>query len=72
VGSPSGSSQLSPGGHSAEMISDRRPHANCQVLVKGVGEDLLPTPQIPTLNGTQGKASASAHVSAGARRRRHS
>ena len=39
----SGSSQLTPGGRSTEMISDRRPYANGKVLVEGVGENLLPT-----------------------------
>jgi hypothetical protein len=43
-GSPCGG-ELSPGGCSAEMISDRCSDANCKVLVKGVGENLLPTAQ---------------------------
>jgi hypothetical protein len=38
-------SQLSPGGLSAEMISDRRPDTNRKVLVQGVGENLLPSAQ---------------------------
>jgi hypothetical protein len=45
VGSASCSSQLSPGGRSTEMISDGSPDANRKVVVKGVGEDLLPTAQ---------------------------
>jgi hypothetical protein len=43
VGGWSGSSQLSPGGGSTEMISDGRTDANRKVLVKGVDENLLPT-----------------------------
>jgi hypothetical protein len=35
--------QLSPGGRSAEMISDCCPYANGKVLIEGVGEHLLPT-----------------------------
>ena len=45
MGGPSGSSQLSPGGRSTEMISDGCSDANRKVLVKGVGENLLPTAQ---------------------------
>jgi hypothetical protein len=45
VGRSSGSSQLSPGGRSIEMISDSCTDAKCKVLVKGVGENLLPTAQ---------------------------
>ena len=45
VGGSSCGSQLSPGGRSAEMISDGRPDANRKVLVKCVGENLLPTAQ---------------------------
>ncbi len=45
VGCSSGSSELSSGGCSAEMVSDRRSDANRQVLVKCVGENLLPTAQ---------------------------
>ena len=45
VGGSSGSSQLSPGGGSTEMISDGCPDANRKVLVKCVGENLLPTAQ---------------------------
>ena len=41
----SGGSELSPSGGSTEMISDGRPNANREVLVKGVGENLLPTAQ---------------------------
>ena len=43
VGGSSCSIQLSPGGGSTGMISDRRSDANCEVLVKRVGEHLLPT-----------------------------
>ena len=43
VGGPSGSSQLSPGGRSAEMISYGRTNANRKVLIKCLGENLLPT-----------------------------
>ena len=45
VGGSSCGSQLSPGGRSAEMISDGCSDANRKVLVKGVGENLLPTAQ---------------------------
>jgi hypothetical protein len=45
VGSSSGSNQLSPSRGSSEMISDRRSNANRKILVKGVGENLLPTAQ---------------------------
>ena len=45
VGGSSCGSQLSPGGGSAEMISDGCSDANRKVLVKGVGENLLPTAQ---------------------------
>jgi hypothetical protein len=41
----SGSSQLSPGRGSTEMISNRRSDTNGKFLVKGVGENLLPTAQ---------------------------
>jgi hypothetical protein len=43
VGGSSGSSQLSPGGGSTEMISDGCPDTNSEVLVKGVSENLLPS-----------------------------
>jgi hypothetical protein len=42
-GSSSCSSQLSPCGGSAEMIGDGRSDTDGKVLVKGVGENLLPT-----------------------------
>jgi hypothetical protein len=45
VGGSSGSSQLSPGRCSTEMISDGSKDTNGKVLVKGVGENLLPTAQ---------------------------
>ncbi len=45
VGRPKCGSQLSPGERSAEMISDRRSDVNRKVLVKCVGEHLLPTTQ---------------------------
>ena len=45
MGGSSCGSQLSPGGGSTEMISDRRSDANRKVLVKCVGENLLPTAQ---------------------------
>ena len=45
VGGSSSSSQLSPGGSSTEMISNGCPDPNRTVLVKGVGENLLPTAQ---------------------------
>jgi hypothetical protein len=45
VGGSSCSSELSAGGDSTEMISDGRTDANCKVLVKGVGENLLPEAQ---------------------------
>src|SRR4029453_16629669 len=38
VGGSSGSSQLSPGRRSTEMISDGRPNPNRKVLIEGVGE----------------------------------
>jgi hypothetical protein len=41
----SGSGELSPGGGSTEMISDSCTDANGKVLVKGVGENLLPGPK---------------------------
>jgi hypothetical protein len=43
VGGSSGSSQLRPGGGSAEMISDGCSDTDSKVLVKGVGQNLLPT-----------------------------
>ena len=45
VGSSPCGSQLSPGRGSTEMISDGRTNANRKVLIKGVGENLLPTAQ---------------------------
>ena len=45
VGGSSCGSELSPGGGSTEMISDGCTDANRKVLVKGVGENLLPTAQ---------------------------
>ena len=45
VGCSSCGSQLSPGGRSAEMISNRRSDANRKVLVTCIGENLLPTAQ---------------------------
>jgi hypothetical protein len=39
------SSQLSTGGGSSEMINDSCSDANREVLIKGVGENLLPTAQ---------------------------
>jgi hypothetical protein len=45
VSGSSGSSELGPGGTSAEMISDRCSDANGKVPVKGVGEHLLPSAQ---------------------------
>jgi hypothetical protein len=41
----SSSVQLSPGRGSTEMINDRRPDTNRKILVKGVGENLLPPAQ---------------------------
>jgi hypothetical protein len=45
VGCSSCGSQLSPGGGSTEMISNRRSDANGKVLVKRIGEHPLPTTQ---------------------------
>jgi hypothetical protein len=45
VGGSSCSSQLGTGGRSAEMISDGCTNTNRKVLVKRVGENLLPTAQ---------------------------
>jgi hypothetical protein len=45
VGSSSRCGELSSGGDSAEMISDGCPYANRKVLIKRVGENLLPTAQ---------------------------
>ena len=45
VGGPSGGGELSPGGGSTEMISDGCSYANRKVLVKRIGENLLPTAQ---------------------------
>jgi hypothetical protein len=45
VGRSSGGNQLSPRRRSAEMISDGCTNANGEVLVKCVGEHLLPTAQ---------------------------
>ncbi len=45
MSSSSCGSQLSPGGRSTEMISDSRPDINRNVLIKRVGENLLPTAQ---------------------------
>jgi|SRR5215211_5536329 len=49
VGCPSRGVELSSGGNSAEMISDGCPYANRKVLIKRVGENLLPTAQARTL-----------------------
>ncbi len=43
VGCSPGSRQLSPCGRSTEMISNGRSNANRNVLVKCVGQNLLPT-----------------------------
>jgi hypothetical protein len=45
VGCSSCSGELRPGGGSAEMISDGCPDTNRKVLVKRVGENLLPSAQ---------------------------
>ena len=45
VGGSSGTNQLGPGRGSTEMISDGRSDTNGKVLVKRVGENLLPTAQ---------------------------
>jgi hypothetical protein len=45
VGGSPGSSEFSSGRGSAEMICNGCPYANGEVLVKGVGENLLPTTQ---------------------------
>jgi hypothetical protein len=45
VGGSSASSQFSPGRRSTEMISDGCTDANRKILIKGVGENLLPTAQ---------------------------
>jgi hypothetical protein len=45
VGGSPGGSQLSPGRGPTKMISHCRTDANCKVLVKRVGEHLLPTAQ---------------------------
>jgi hypothetical protein len=43
VRSSSGSGELRPGGGSAEMINDGRSDSDRQLLIKRVGEHLLPT-----------------------------
>jgi hypothetical protein len=43
VGGSACGSQLSPCGGSTEMVSDRRSDADREVLVKGLGENLLPS-----------------------------
>jgi hypothetical protein len=45
VGGSSGSGEFSPARRSAEMITDGRTYANGKVLIKSVGEHLLPTAQ---------------------------
>ena len=45
VGCSSCGGELSPGGCPSEMISDGRSNTNGRVPIKGVGEQLLPTPQ---------------------------
>ena len=45
MGRSSRSSQLRSRGCTTEMISDGCPYANRKVLVKCIGENLLPTPQ---------------------------
>jgi hypothetical protein len=45
VCSSSGGGEFGPGGRSTEMISDGRAHADREVLVERVGENLLPTAQ---------------------------
>ena len=45
VGGTSCGGELSPSGRSAEMISDNCSDANSKVLVKCVGENLLPAAQ---------------------------
>jgi hypothetical protein len=59
VGCSSCGSQLGPGRGSAEMISDGCTDANREVLVKGVGENLLPPdPNVGTLGaGLSGSGS---------------
>jgi hypothetical protein len=45
VGGSSGGIELSTARGSTEMISDGCPDANRKVLIKGIGESLLPTAQ---------------------------
>jgi hypothetical protein len=45
MGGSSSSSEFSSSGDSTEMISNGCPDTNRKVLVKGVGENLLPTAQ---------------------------
>jgi hypothetical protein len=45
MGGSSGSSEFSRGRGPSEMISDGGSHTNRKILVKGVGENLLPTAQ---------------------------
>jgi hypothetical protein len=46
VGGSSSGGEFSPGGRSAEMISDRCAYANGKVLMKSIRENLLPTTQV--------------------------
>jgi hypothetical protein len=50
-GSPS-CGELSPRRRSAEMISNGRSDANRKVLLKSVGENLLPTAQTGDMSGS--------------------
>jgi DNA-directed RNA polymerase subunit RPC12/RpoP len=45
VGCSSCGRELSPGGRTSKMISDDCTNANGKVLIKGVGEHLLPAAQ---------------------------
>jgi len=45
VGGSSGGGEFGSGGRSTKMISDRCPYANGKVLIKSIGENLLPTAQ---------------------------
>jgi hypothetical protein len=51
MGGSSASCQHSPDGRSTEMINDGSTDTNSKVLVKGVGENLLPTAQAWGLGG---------------------
>jgi hypothetical protein len=56
VGGSSCGVERSPGGRSTKMISDSCPYANRKVLIKRVGETLLPAVPVDWMNGPSPRA----------------